>query len=108
MRNKHYNIGKKNPMYHLDRLLSKNHKKHISKTMKKQWELRAKKMKYALMHKLVKHHLDLNTKNNTKKNIYKLLNGRHQQFHRYAYHYLLEKFGINEILKYKKWFEKNI
>lgn len=55
-----------------------------------------------------RHHLDLNEKNNKDSNIYKLTNREHQQFHRLAYHYLLKKFGIKEILKYKKWFENNI
>lgn len=51
-----------------------------------------------------KHHLDLNIKNNTPINLWILPKGKHQIFHRFAYHYLLEKFGISEILKYKKWF----
>lgn len=57
-----------------------------------------------------KHHLDLNTNNNKKSNILILTQKHHQQFHRLAYHYLLEEFGINEIKKYFKWFikKKNI
>lgn len=55
-----------------------------------------------------RHHLDLNDENNKDINIYVLTNRQHQQFHRLAYHYLLQKYGIKEILKYKKWFEKNI
>jgi len=35
-------------------------------------------------------------------------NGRHVKFHLYVYRYILKKFGMKEILKYKKWFEKNI
>jgi len=55
------------------------------------------------------HHVDLNVRNNKNSNIIKFKkNGRHQQFHRYAYHYLLKKFGIKEIRKYYKWFNKNI
>lgn len=54
-----------------------------------------------------KHHLDLNEKNNSKDNLLYLINGKHQQFHRLAYHYLLKKFGIVEIRKYLKWFKKN-
>lgn len=53
-----------------------------------------------------RHHLDLNTKNNKKNNIWVLPKGKHQLFHRFAYHYLLEIFGIKEILKYKKWFSR--
>lgn len=58
--------------------------------------------------KLSKHHLDLNTHNNKKENFYYLTNANHQRFHRLAYHYLLEKFGMKEILEYRSWFEKNI
>jgi hypothetical protein len=54
---------------------------------------------------LCRHHLDLNIKNDKKSNILYLTHGNHQLFHRFAYHYLLEKFGIKEILKYKKWFK---
>lgn len=52
------------------------------------------------------HHLDLNRKNNKKSNKLKLTYKQHQLFHRFAYHYLLEKYGIGEILKYRKWFFK--
>jgi hypothetical protein len=55
-----------------------------------------------------KHHLDLNKKNNKRYNLLKLTNSQHQLFHRLTYHYLFEKFGIKEILKYEKWFFKRI
>jgi hypothetical protein len=61
------------------------------------------KIKKALHH----HHIDLNTTNNIKSNILLLKNTKHQHLHRFAYHYLLYKFGIKEIRKYIKWFMKN-
>lgn len=99
----------------------KNHpmygKNHTTKS-KEKMSISAKKRGYSIKQlKLLwegnknksihKHHLDLNEDNNSKNNILKLLtNGKHQLFHRYAYHYLLKKFGIKEILKYKNWFER--
>lgn len=53
-----------------------------------------------------RHHLDLNKKNNKINNILLLTLKKHQQFHRLIYRYLLEKFGIKEIKKYIKWFDK--
>jgi len=94
-------FGKKQSKLSREKMRIKAKERIISKSQ-------LNKMRYALMHNKVKHHLDLNRENNKDSNIYKLLNGRHQQFHRLAYHYLLEKYGIKEILKYKKWFEKNI
>lgn len=56
--------------------------------------------------KICRHHLDLNKKNNKKTNILNLTNSLHLSFHRLIYRYILEKFGIKEILKYKQWFFK--
>jgi hypothetical protein len=53
------------------------------------------------------HHLDLNQLNNKNSNLFKLTFKNHNRFHRLAYHYLLKKFGIKEILRYKNWFLKN-
>jgi hypothetical protein len=50
------------------------------------------------------HHLDLNKKNNLKVNRLKLTNSQHAKFHSHIYRYVIAKFGIKEILKYKKWF----
>jgi len=38
----------------------------------------------------------------------KLTYTNHNLFHRYAYHYLLKKFGIKEIKKYTKWFDRYV
>lgn len=53
-----------------------------------------------------KHHIDLNTKNNNKDNLLCLTGSLHQSLHRLVYHYLLEKFGIEEMKNYIKWFAK--
>lgn len=55
---------------------------------------------------IARHHLDLNTKNNSPENIFILTNSTHQRFHRFAYHYLVEILGMEEVLKYKDWFTK--
>lgn len=53
------------------------------------------------------HHIDLNRRNNKEENlIRKMTNGRHQKLHRFAYHYLLEKYGLSEIKRYFSWFNQ--
>ncbi len=107
-------LGKNNPNYKhgkTDKNTCKNCGKHICDAAtycNKCEKLIHKKqlIKTLLKIKNHKHHLDLNKNNNKKSNIWILPKGKHQLFHRFAYHYLLEKFGIIEILKYKKWFKK--
>jgi hypothetical protein len=108
---KHLSIihrGKNNGMY------GKKHsiitKKKMSKSAKKRGytDKQLKALRYGRDNHLSKHHLDLNKGNNLKNNILKLTNSNHQKFHRLAYHYLLVKYGITEIHKYYKWFNKNI
>jgi hypothetical protein len=81
----------------------KNYKAKLchSCVTKKRWELGTLIL---TTQTICKHHLDLNPKNKGDENIVYLTHGNHQLFHRLAYHYLLEKFGLKEILKYKKWF----
>ena len=84
-------------------------KEKISKKLQGHRITKSTRLKLKEAHKKIKfnnHHLDLNIKNNRDSNIYRLKKGEHQLFHRFAYHYLLEKFGIKKILKYKKWFKK--
>lgn len=87
------------------RKFTKTWRDNISKAKKgmKQSEEQINNFKKALQ----KHHLDLNHNNNQESNILTLSNANHQKFHRYAYHYLLEKFGIEEIMKYYEWFKVN-
>jgi hypothetical protein len=87
-------IGKLNPLFGI-----KRPKYVINKISKK---LKGISTKF----KKCNHHLDLNTNNNSKDNIYRLTNSKHHLFHRFAYHYLLELYWVKEILKYKKWFER--
>lgn len=86
--------GKLNPFF------GKHHSPETLKIISQRVKLAVKNVKFN------KHHLNLNPQNNKDKNIYILSKSHHQLFHRLAYHYLLEKFGIKEILKYKKWFIK--
>jgi hypothetical protein len=91
----HAVVGKRNPMFGKKQristkiLISKANRGKITKNT------------------IVKHHLDLDIENNSKSNILCLKSGEHQLFHRYAYHYLLEKYGIKEIKKYFYWFRRN-
>jgi hypothetical protein len=107
-------LGKNNPMYKhgkTDKNICKRCGKHICDAADycnkcRRLIYRKQLIKSLLKIKNHKHHLDLNKNNNNKSNIWILPKGKHQQFHRLAYHYLLEKYGIEEILKYKKWFIK--
>lgn len=100
--------GKNNGMY------SKKHSEITKIKMSKKGKLRKvdllqlKRAQRGCKYSFHKHHLDLDKYNNLKENLYYLKNGMHQRFHRLAYHFILEKYGIKEILKYKKWFERNI
>jgi len=56
----------------------------------------------------ISHHIDLNKLNNKKSNKIELKNeSSHQKLHRYAYQYLLERYGIREIKKYISWTIQN-
>ena len=57
-----------------------------------------------LKNRKCRHHLDLNKENNSKSNLLILTNSLHLKFHNYMYRYVINKYGIKEILKYKKWF----
>jgi hypothetical protein len=92
----------------LGRTLDKSSRKKLSNSLYKYYKDSDNILKLKIRLNHCKHHLDLNTKNNKDSNIYRLSSGNHQRFHRYAYNYLFKKFGIAEILKYKKWFENNI
>ncbi len=70
-------VGKDNPMYH---------KKGVTK------------------YQIVKHHKNLNKKDNRKKNILKLTQSKHIKLHHFAYNYLVK---INKIEQYTQWFKKN-
>ena len=51
------------------------------------------------------HHIDLDDTHNVESNLVRnLKNGEHQRLHRFAYHYLLEKYGVDEVKKYIQWF----
>lgn len=102
--------GKKNPNYihgKTDKNICKQCGKHIcdaaiycnkcDKTLHKERLIKS----FAKV-KFNKHHLDLNHQNNQKSNIWILPKGKHQLFHRIAYHYLLEKFIVKDISKYKE------
>lgn len=73
--------------------------------MKHRWD---KKIHTVTSDTICEHHLDLNTENNKKSNKLRLTYKNHNLFHRYAYHYLLEKEGICGIKEYLKWFNKYI
>jgi hypothetical protein len=53
---------------------------------------------------LVKHHIDLNRKNNREKNVLKLSCSNHSLLHTKAYEFLLKQ---KLVKKYIKWFKKN-
>ena len=56
----------------------------------------------------VSHHIDLDKLNNKKSNKLELKNeSSHQKLHRYAYQYLLDRYGIKEIKKYISWAIQN-
>jgi hypothetical protein len=56
----------------------------------------------------VSHHIDLNKLNNKDSNKLELKNeASHQKLHRYAYQYLLEKYGLKEIKRYILWTIQN-
>jgi len=111
------NNGKKNGMYGR---VGPNKGKHLSEETKLKISIahkglpsklkgrrRSKITKLKMSKALHKHHFDLNKQNNKQTNIALFTNGNHQNFHRFAYHYLLEKFGIKEIMKYYEWFKIN-
>jgi DNA-directed RNA polymerase subunit RPC12/RpoP len=52
---------------------------------------------------IVKHHIDLNHKNNKKNNILKITQSKHSKLHLRAYEFLVEKKLIRQ---YIKWFDK--
>jgi hypothetical protein len=52
---------------------------------------------------IVKHHLDLNKKNNKQKNLLKLTQSKHSKLHQRAYEYLVR---TKQIRNYIKWFDK--
>lgn len=53
------------------------------------------------------HHLDLNAVNNDIINLLLFSNYKtHSTFHSMAYKYLIDKFGVEEIKSYLKWFKK--
>jgi hypothetical protein len=103
-------LGYKQTEKHKKAIRKNSNPKKISDSLKKFYSNKDNKNK--MIKNVIKglkksrHHLDLNDKNNKQNNIYILTNRNHQRFHRLAYHYLLMKYGIKEILKYKKWFEK--
>lgn len=88
---------------------SRRWRKKISEASKRAWKTKEyrEKMHKALKNKKHKHHIDLDHNNDDKLNILILTNSMHQHLHRFAYHYLLKKFGIEEVRKYIKWFFKN-
>jgi hypothetical protein len=52
---------------------------------------------------IIKHHIDLNKKNNKKLNILRLTQSKHNSLHQRAYYYLVK---TNQIKNYIKWFIK--
>jgi len=56
--------------------------------------------------RIVKHHIDMNKNNNSKNNFLYLTVKNHLNLHKFAYLYIVKKFGIKEIIKYIKWFQK--
>jgi hypothetical protein len=54
----------------------------------------------------VNHHLDLDKTNNKRDNILETNSKKHTSIHRRIYDYVLEKYGISEIHKYIKWFDR--
>jgi len=80
--------------------LPQSNKEKMSKSMKKIWETTEYRNKIRKRNPYHKHHVDLNRHNNEKNNILTMSNRRHQQLHRFAYHYIIKVLGIKEIYKY--------
>lgn len=85
----------------------KNHPEHLKKLSnirKKIFKRFSKKEIHDKFYSyiFIKHHLDLNRKNNTKNNLWKLHKNLHRKLHLRAYDYLV-KLGL--ITKYIKWFK---
>ena len=86
---------------HQGKILTEEHKAKIVRTGMIHSEETRVKMRKALH----THHIDLDTTHNVESNLVRnLKNGEHQRLHRLAYHYLLEKYGVDEVKKYIQWF----
>jgi hypothetical protein len=53
---------------------------------------------------IVKHHIDLDTKNNQKFNLLKITQSKHNSLHKKSYNYLVK---IGMVHKYVRWFIKH-
>jgi hypothetical protein len=76
---------------------------NIGKAMQKRWKSKEYRKKISNV-KYHRHHIDLNTKNNKKKNIMILTKSLHSYLHKRAYKYLVI---TGQIQKYIKWFKKD-
>ncbi len=83
--------------------LSKKTRKKISTSLKGRTRPNYKNRNFGS--KLCKHHIDLDTKNNEKSNMFVLTNSKHASLHKRGYHYLVKTGQIHD---YIKWFKKNI
>jgi hypothetical protein len=63
--------------------------------------------KLSMKKRICKHHIDMNIKNNRKENFLYLKVKNHLNIHKFAYQYIIHKFGIKEIKRYITWFLKN-
>lgn len=87
-------------------MTGKTHSEETKLKMSKKTFTRELKNKMAIA--LQKHHIDLSHDNNDESNIIMLKIGLHNRCHTYAYHYIIEKFGIEEIHKYIEWFKNKM
>lgn len=67
----------------------------------------SQKLKRPLLKQEVVHHLDLDKFNDKLGNLLLFKNnGKHRLFHSKLYEYILKRFGIKEIKRYIKWFNR--